>query len=247
MKYENARDLLPEPLLRQVQKYISGQLVYIPSRERKREWGAASGYREYLRQRNQDIRAQFALGQSVDQLADEYHLSCESIKRIVYNKKEMIPMQHKGTLTSAKEWAAAGQLEDWVHAYLLGDGHNKPFSDGLKIVDRMFLGPVEMPLKLFTRCTGPEESMRYRIHPEVWENHVAQIQGAVQQNADLPPLIVHYLIPEGKTEGEFELNDGNTRWEAYTRLGVETAHVIFWITDRYEYEQFMEKYGEYLQ
>jgi len=109
MKYENARDLLPEPLLRQVQKYISGQLVYIPSRERKREWGAASGYREYLRQRNQDIRAQFALGLSVDQLADEYHLSCESIKRIVYNKKEMIPMQHKGTLTSAKEWAAAGQ------------------------------------------------------------------------------------------------------------------------------------------
>lgn len=247
VKYENARDLLPEPLLRQVQKYISGKLVYIPSRERKREWGAASGYRQYLRQRNQDIRAQFALGLSVEELAQRYYLSCESIKRIVYNKKEMISLQYKCTLTSAEEWAAAGKLEDWVHAYLLSDGHNKPFSDGLKIVDRIFLGPVEMPLKLFTRCTGPEETMRYRIHPEVWEDHVNQLQQAIRQNEDMPPLIVHYLIPEGKTDGEFELNDGNTRWEAYSRLGIEKAHVIFWITDRYEYEQFTERFGEYLK
>jgi len=43
MKYENARDLLPEALLKQVQKYISGKVVYIPARERKREWGSASG------------------------------------------------------------------------------------------------------------------------------------------------------------------------------------------------------------
>ena len=38
MKYENARDLLPEPLLHQVQKYISGKLVYIPARS-----GSGSG------------------------------------------------------------------------------------------------------------------------------------------------------------------------------------------------------------
>lgn len=217
MKYENARDLLPEALLRQVQKYISGKVVYIPAREKKREWGTASGYREYLRERNREICGLFSAGESIGTLARQFHLSEESIKRIVYSRKEICRMEYRNALSSAREWAEKGRLEEWVHAYLLSDGHNKPFSDGLKIVDRLFLGPVKMPLHLFSRCTVP----------------------------DIPPLIVHYLIPEGSTEGEFELNDGNTRFEAYRRLGVEEAWVIVWITDGDEREQFMARYGQY--
>lgn len=248
MKYENARDLLPEPLLRQVQKYISGKLVYVPSRERRREWGEASGYRRYLRERNRDIRAQFALGESIQALAEAYHLSCESIKRIVYSRKEALTMDYQGTLSCAQQWAREGKLEEWVHAYLLSDGHNKPFSDGLKIVDRRYLGPIRMPIHLFHRCTGPvEEGLKFQVHPVAWERHVQQLMEVIPREPDIPPLIVHYLIPEGETEGEFELNDGNTRWEAYTRLGIKEAHVIVWITDRDEYEQFMARYGEYVK
>ncbi|MBQ8555592.1 MAG: hypothetical protein IJ438_06940 [Clostridia bacterium] len=247
MKYENARDILPEQLLRQVQKYVSGMLVYIPSRENKREWGMVSGYRLHLQQRNRDIRAQFALGETVQDLADAYHLSCETIKRIVYNKKEAYLMNYRSTLSSAQEWARHGSLEDWVHAYLLSDGNNKPFSDGLRDIDRIFLGPMVMPLRLFHRCTGPEKEMRFRVHPVVWENHVQSLMEAIPRSPDIPPLIVHYLIPEGKTEGEFELNDGNNRFEAYTRLGIDKAWVIVWITDRDEYEQFIARYGEYVK
>ena len=246
MKYENAQDLLPEALLRQVQKYISGKLVYIPAREHRREWGSLSGYRQILRKRNQNIRAQFVLGETIEDLADTYHLSCESIKRIVYNRKESIQMNYQGTLSSAREWAKNGRLEEWVHAYLLSDGHNKPFSDGLKIVDRMFIGPLTMPISLFHRCCGPEETMTYRVDADWWKKHVQRLQTSIQNDPDMPPLIVHYLIPEGKTEGKFELNDGNTRWEAYTRLGITETNVIVWITDRYEYEQFCERYAQYL-
>lgn len=245
MKYENARDLLPEALLRQVQKYISGKVVYIPAREKKREWGTASGYREYLRERNREICDLFSAGESIGTLAQQFHLSEESIKRIVYSRKELCRMEYRNALSSAREWAEKGRLEEWVHAYLLSDGPNKPFSDGLKIVDRFFLGPVKMPLHLFSRCTGPEEDMKYRIPPEAWENHVQQLTEAVSTVPDIPPLIVHYLIPEGSTEGEFELNDGNTRFEAYRRLGVEEAWVIVWITDGDEREQFMARYGQY--
>ena len=247
MKYENARNLLPEPLLRQVQKYISGRVVYIPARERRQAWGAASGYRQMLRQRNAEIRARFTIGETIEQLSDRYGLSPESIKRIVYCRKESVVLEYQGTLSSAQIWAQQGRLEEWVHAYLLSDGHNKPFSDGLKIVDRSYLGPVRMPLSLFCRCTGPEDGMRFRIHPVIWERHVQELMGVIQREKDLPPLIVHYLIPEGKDEGGFELNDGNTRWEAYTKLGVQEAYVIVWITDRDEYEQFMERYGEYMK
>ena len=69
MKYENARDLLPELLLRQVQKYISGKLVYVPARDHKRKWGSASGARQILRQRNREICARFTIGESIEQLA----------------------------------------------------------------------------------------------------------------------------------------------------------------------------------
>jgi len=248
MKYENARDLLPEPLLRQVQKYISGKLVYVPAREHRREWGTASGYRQILRQRNREICARFAIGDSIEQLAEMYCLSCESIKRIVYSRKESLEMDYQGTLSSAQEWSRQGMLEEWVHAYLLSDGDNKPFSDGLKIVDRIFLGPFRMPISLFHRCTGPvEEGLKFQVHPVVWERHVQQLMEVIPREPDIPPLIVHYLIPEGEQMGEFELNDGNNRWEAYTRLGIKEAHVIVWITDRDEYEQFMERYGEYVK
>ena len=56
-------------------------------------------------------------------------------------------MEYKCRLSSAQEFAKAGRLEDWVHAYLLSDGNNQPFSDGLKQFERTFLGPVKMPLK----------------------------------------------------------------------------------------------------
>lgn len=49
MKYENARDILPPELLRQIQKHVSGQLIYIPAREKRRDWGAVSGYRDQCR------------------------------------------------------------------------------------------------------------------------------------------------------------------------------------------------------
>lgn len=35
MKYENGKDVFPERLLKQIQKYAAGKLVYIPSPEKK--------------------------------------------------------------------------------------------------------------------------------------------------------------------------------------------------------------------
>ncbi|MBR3874217.1 MAG: ParB-like nuclease domain-containing protein [Clostridia bacterium] len=248
MKYQNAGELLPEALLREVQKYISGKLMYVPARQCRQQWGEVSGCRQMLIERNCEIRSHFAVGESVEQLADSYNLSCESIRRIVYNRKEGAKMEHHGTLSSAQEWARQGKLEDWVHAYLLSDGDNKPFSDGLKIVDRIFIGPIKMPLTFFKRCTGPvEEKLQYRVDPETWEKHVQQLMNAILQDADIPPLVVHFMIPYGQTTGIFELSDGNHRWEAYNRLGIEQAHVIVWITDEYEFEQFMERFGNYVK
>lgn len=240
MKYENGKDIFPERLLKQIQKYAAGKLVYIPSPEKK-DWGEATGYRKYLLKRNHDIRLKFRNGVTIEQLADEYALSYETIRKIVYSKKEVFVMEYKSTLSSAIGYARNGKLEEWIHTYLQTDGHNKEFSDGLKLFDRYFLGPVKMPLSLFKRCCGPETDMKWVIPAEPFEKKVSELQKVIYENADMPPLIVHYV------DGEFELNDGNHRLEAYARLGVEEYYVIVWITEKEEYTEFMEKYAKYME
>lgn len=242
MKYENARDIFPDRLLRQMQKYAAGKLVYIPAGDTKRPWGETSGYRRYLAERNQQIRERFRSGVHIERLADEYCLSVESVKRIVYSKREVCILEYQCSLSSAKAFAAAGRLEEWVHAFLLSDGDNREFSDGLKLFDRYFIGPVRMPLNLFTRCYGPEENMKFRTNSVAWfEQCVGRLMEVIRQEEDMPPLIVHYV------DGGFELNDGNNRHEAYKRLGISEYEVIVWVTEKWEYDEFMEKYGRYLE
>ena len=247
MKYENGRDIFPEHLLKQIQKYVSGKLVYIPANGEKRMWGESSGYKQYLKERNRDIRLKFHDGISIEQLADEYYLSHESIKKIVYSKKEESIMEYKCTLSSVQDYAKHNRIEEWVHSYLLSDGHNREFSDGLKLHDRYFLGPLKMPLSLFSRCCGPEKNMKYRINEEWFEKHVNGLAEIIKNEKDMPPLIAHFFINDGKTDGEFELNDGNHRLEAYSRLGIEDYYVIIWITEKKEYDLFLSKYSQYLK
>ncbi|MBQ9123253.1 MAG: ParB N-terminal domain-containing protein [Lachnospiraceae bacterium] len=241
MKYENGKDIFPERLLKQIQKYAAGKLVYIPSMEQKKDWGESTGYRDFLLKRNHDIKLKFRNGVTIEQLTEEYHLSYETIRKIVYSKKEVFVMEYKSTLTSAIGYARNGKLEKWIHTYLCSDGHNKEFSDGLKLFDRYFLGPVKMPLSLFKRCCGPEEDMKWVIPKQPFEQKVESLMEVIKQPNDLPPLIVHY------GDGEFELNDGNHRLEAYSRLGIEEYYVIVWITEKEEYATFMENYSKYME
>ena len=240
MNYENAADILPEDLLKRVQKFAAGKLIYIPETIAKRSWGETSGYKRYLVERNQEIKEKFISGSTIENLADEYNLSIESIKKIVYTKSENKELTYKCSLSSAKEFADAGKLEEWVHLFLLSDGHNKAFSDGLKLFDRYYLGPVTMPLSLFSRCCGPEENIKYQVNAEWFEKRVQSLKKILQSNDDMPPLIVHYV------NLGFELCDGNHRIEALTQLGVKEYPFIVWITEKDEYEQFVERYVMYL-
>ena len=93
MNYENAKDVLPEELLRELQKYAAGKLIYVPRDDVRRRWGEASGYRKTLRERNRNIIKEFADGADADSLADMYYLTPETIRKIVYSKKEKEKME----------------------------------------------------------------------------------------------------------------------------------------------------------
>lgn len=87
MKYKNAAEILPPGLLREVQYYIEGELLYIPRTKSKQEWGAVSGSRMFYLERNSRIRELFYGGMPVHKLAEKFGLSDSAIKKIIYRKK----------------------------------------------------------------------------------------------------------------------------------------------------------------
>ncbi len=84
MKYVNAAEILPEKLLKQLQNYIDGDVLYIPKASDKMEWGTASGSRLYYQERNKEIQTLYKEGYSVDALAKRYSLAHSTIKKIIY-------------------------------------------------------------------------------------------------------------------------------------------------------------------
>lgn len=85
MKYRNASDILPDELLKEIRKYISGEALYIPSDRERKKWGSGSGARKFYALRNEEIRSKFFNHKlKMEKLAEEYCLSVETIRKIVY-------------------------------------------------------------------------------------------------------------------------------------------------------------------
>ncbi|WFR57712.1 CD3324 family protein [Anaerocolumna sp. AGMB13025] len=88
MKYIKAQDILPDELIKILQEYVDGDYLYIPRKDgEKRTWGEKSGARRLLRERNQEIYKKYKKGKTAEELALEYYLSEQSIRRILSQMK----------------------------------------------------------------------------------------------------------------------------------------------------------------
>ena len=82
--YVKAEDVLPETLLDAIQEYVQGVELYIPKRPEERlGWGELSGTRNQIQERNLEIVRRRAKGESIHSLMESYHLSYDSIRKIV--------------------------------------------------------------------------------------------------------------------------------------------------------------------
>jgi len=82
--YKNGRDVLPPSLLRELQNYAGGELIYIPKpNERRARWGEVSGTRKLLAERNKEICRLHSDGMTVSELVARFHLSGDSIRKII--------------------------------------------------------------------------------------------------------------------------------------------------------------------
>src|SRR5688572_20148108 len=122
----------------------------------------------------------------------------------------------------ARSAAEFGQLEAWVHSYLLGPGANRAFSEGLKLRPRYWRDPELLPLQMLRRTCGPEPAMPFREPLDTWQARVSAIASSFRDLALFPPLIARY------EPGRLPINDGSHRYAAFETLGLVHCWVIVW-------------------
>ena len=218
MQYENAKDILPASLLEEVQKYAEGKAIYIPKRGKTTGWGEASGYRKKLNKRNASICSRYAAGAGVMELAEEYFLSPESVKKIVYGKKIKLP-EYSPSVHSAEQYSNAGIGEEWVRIYLESEG--VPLPDG----SRFFLSElVKIPLRLIEDRAG-EDKAPACSEPEAFD--------------DVPLIIVF-------EDHRFRVLCGGSYLQ-YLRRAKKNAHPAFVFARNEEYGYYLNNFGKQFQ
>ena len=95
MKYKNAKKILPEQLVKEIQKYVQGEIIYVPGINSSRAgWGESNGAKERYRERNNEIIKLYNSGVSIEALTNKYYLSEYSVKKIIYESKKSANKQN---------------------------------------------------------------------------------------------------------------------------------------------------------
>lgn len=89
MRYQNAREILPNELLEILQQYAQGICLYIPKRpENRLFWGEHTQSRRDVAERNRRIFLERQAEASVEVLAGRFFLSEKSVGRILREERK---------------------------------------------------------------------------------------------------------------------------------------------------------------
>lgn len=84
MGYVNALKVLPKELVEQIQRYVDGQIIYIPKpKDKWGKWGENTDTKEYIEQRNTKLYIDYKEGSTILELSKQYFLNPKSVQRII--------------------------------------------------------------------------------------------------------------------------------------------------------------------
>ena len=87
MGYQSAKDVLPSHLIKEIQRYVDGEYLYIPICKRK-SWGSQNGARALYRQRDLEIYRAYQNGADLKSLSKKYCLSPKGIDKILTKQRK---------------------------------------------------------------------------------------------------------------------------------------------------------------
>ena len=97
MSYVNADEILPEDLVREIQRYIDGSVLYIPRKDENfLSWGEKNGTKDRLAKRNREIVNRYYSGVTAAELGVMYFLSEKRIQGIIHEYESSLQEDHGG-------------------------------------------------------------------------------------------------------------------------------------------------------
>ncbi|MDD6970133.1 MAG: CD3324 family protein [Treponema sp.] len=230
MKYKNARDILPPELISQIQKYAAGKLLYIPKEDDSTPWGTLSGAKLALKKRNQRIYNEYKEGKGINELAEEFFISVDSIKKIVYGNKEnkdsIIPFSQ--TLENAILYNEAGLDEEWIRTFFYKNLGENSFPEHW-ILD----GLVKFPIRLFS-----QEKLQ-NLENSIKNVETKPFQKQKNEKTQIPLIFLF-------EDGTFYLLDvlDNKKLLAELKLKKTNAFPAYiFIKNKEEYPSYLKNYG----
>lgn len=103
MNYKNATHILPDRLVQEIQQYVQGEYIYIPIKDRVMNT-TPTEYEQELIKRNEHIFTKSLEGISNSELADRYHLSASSIRRIIIEQRKGYEAMNNKIQQIINEW-----------------------------------------------------------------------------------------------------------------------------------------------
>jgi Ser/Thr protein kinase RdoA (MazF antagonist) len=117
VKYVNGIDVLPEELINELRKYVDGVYVYIPKTNMKRNrWGENTNHHREMELRNLHIYDKYLEGIDYMDLAECYHLSEKSIRRVILTQKRRMEPVRAMMKEILKEWGLEAYPTQLYHS-----------------------------------------------------------------------------------------------------------------------------------
>ena len=103
MNYKNANKILPDKLVLEIQKYVQGEYIYIPIKDKIINT-IPTEYEQELMKRNEHIYTKSLEGMNNSELAYRYHLSASSIRRIILEQRKSYKSMNNRIQQIINEW-----------------------------------------------------------------------------------------------------------------------------------------------
>ena len=131
----------------------------------------------------------------------------------------------KYNVEEALEYSNRNEIDKWLQLFLRDTsgkypGDNFPLADGLLLEERFYVGPILLELDKLETVRIEKDIDDYndlKYYEEVVED-----MSSNYKDYNFPPLIVEYK------DDKLYLTDGNHRYSALRKLGIDKYYVIIW-------------------
>ena len=228
MKYKNAKNIFPDDILEELQKYIQGEYVYIPIKDKV----ANTNITEYgmeVQKRDEHIYTKSLEGLSNRKLSKIYCLSESSIRRIIINQRKRYNRMKEMIENVLENWNAEESIVKQVYnsAWKVGEQFVLKVYDNvgalnrnikmLSVLDDMGI-PVSKLVRTKTDAMYVNGGDAYYILTEKLKgNHIVQLCDVPDIGSKMGTVIarLHLAFKECESQDEFWNNSLLTEMEGW--------------------------------